>query len=115
VRALEQALVEADLVVVDEIGKMELHSKRFRSVVEHAVDGPKPVLGTVMMARDPWVDAIKARPAVHTWVLNGANRRRVRQEVLARLTRALTGPRTRGGAPSRSGHTARMSAPEPPG
>jgi nucleoside-triphosphatase len=89
VRALELALTQSDLVVIDEIGKMELLSGRFRAVVERAVDSELPVLGTVMLAAEPWLDTLKARPRVHTWVLSGANRRRVKDEVVARLRRSL--------------------------
>ena len=64
VAALRQAIAEADIVVVDEIGKMELFSEEFRKAVTEAVESEKPVLGTVMATRDPWVDSLKALPQV---------------------------------------------------
>jgi nucleoside-triphosphatase len=64
VAALRQAVAEADCIVVDEIGKMELFSEEFRKAVTEAVESEKPVLGTVMAGRHPWVDALKALPQV---------------------------------------------------
>ena len=47
VTAVQDAMKHSDLVVIDEIGRMELTSKRFRDLVAQALDSPKPVLGTV--------------------------------------------------------------------
>jgi nucleoside-triphosphatase len=65
VPALRQASEQCDLVVVDEIGKMELFSTDFKRVVLELVDGGKRVLGTIMFHSNPWVDAIKRRPQVN--------------------------------------------------
>ena len=59
-RAIDGPGVE--VVVVDEIGKMELFSPAFRQAVLAALEGPKPVLATVMARPQPWVDDIRARP-----------------------------------------------------
>jgi nucleoside-triphosphatase len=66
VAALRRAVDRADLsvVVVDEIGKMELFSPAFREAVLAALESPKPVLATVMARPQPWVDALKARADV---------------------------------------------------
>jgi nucleoside-triphosphatase len=66
VAALRRAVDQADLsvVVVDEIGKMELTSPAFREAVLAALESPKPVLATVMARPQPWVDAVKARADV---------------------------------------------------
>lgn len=47
VTAVQDAMKHSDLIVIDEIGRMELTSKRFRDSVEQVLDSPKPVLGTV--------------------------------------------------------------------
>jgi nucleoside-triphosphatase len=61
-RAIEGPQVE--VVVVDEIGKMELFSPAFRQAVLAALDSPKAVLATVMARPQPWVDDIKDLPSV---------------------------------------------------
>ena len=49
VAALRQALKESDLIVIDEIGKMELLSPEFREAVTQAINSGKKVLGTIML------------------------------------------------------------------
>jgi nucleoside-triphosphatase len=65
---------EVSVVVIDEIGKMELFSTAFREAVLAGLDSPKAVIGTITMARSPWVDAVKARPAVTLLEVTVANR-----------------------------------------
>ncbi len=65
VTALRKAAEQCDLVVVDEIGKMELFSANFREVVLQIIGGGKRVLGTIMLHANPWADAIKRQPQVN--------------------------------------------------
>ncbi len=88
VAALRRAIAEADFVVVDEIGKMELFSDAFRKAVMEAIESDKIVLGTVMATRHPWVDALKALPQVTVLELTVANRDRMVQLVVERLQSA---------------------------
>lgn len=62
--ALKRAAQQCELVVVDEIGKMELFSASFREAVLEIVDSGKWLLGTIMLAPNPWADTIKRRPQV---------------------------------------------------
>lgn len=64
VSALRGAVEQSDLVVVDEIGKMELFSPRFREVVLALISSGKKVLGTIMLNPHPWADTIKRHPQV---------------------------------------------------
>ena len=65
VPALHQAAQHCDLVVIDEIGKMELFSADFRETVLQIIDSGKRVLGTIMFNPNPWADRIKQNPQVH--------------------------------------------------
>jgi nucleoside-triphosphatase len=85
VPAIERATAEAALIVIDEIGKMELFSNRFRQSVLSALESGKLLLGSIMLAPHPWADAIKARPEVEIILLTEANRSRVQSDLLARL------------------------------
>ena len=64
VPALAEAISQRDVIVIDEIGKMELFSNRFREVVLEAIQSGKRVLGTIMLAPHPWADDIKRQPQV---------------------------------------------------
>ncbi len=85
VDALERAVQEKELIVIDELGKMELFSARFRRAVEAAVKSGKPVLATVMLTSHPWADGLKAHPEARLIFLTPENRAQVRAEVVAWL------------------------------
>ncbi|MFQ5987800.1 MAG: NTPase, partial [Dehalococcoidia bacterium] len=85
VAALRVATRECDLVVVDEIGKMELFSPSFREAVLEAIDGGKRVLGTIMLTSHPWADRIKRHPNVALISVTRMNQRQVLEQVLAWL------------------------------
>lgn len=71
-----------NLIVIDEIGRMELFSPAFREAVRLALDSPKQVLGTVMARSQPWVDAIKARPDVTLVEVTLLNRSTLPEQIL---------------------------------
>ncbi len=81
VSALRQAARECELVIIDEIGKMELFSTIFRETVLQIIDSGKWVLGTIMLNPNPWADAIKRRLQVKLIEVTRDNH----QEVLAEL------------------------------
>ncbi len=55
-------LVTDKLLIIDEIGKMELFSQRFRDAVTHALDSAQTVIAAIMRKSHPFADAIKKRP-----------------------------------------------------
>lgn len=74
VAALRRALDAGKVIIIDEIGKMELFCEPFKDAVLEAVEGPTPVLATVMKGRNRWVDDLKARPQVEIWEVTVENR-----------------------------------------
>ena len=80
--ALHRAAKQCDLVVVDEIGKMELFSAGFWEAVSQVIDCGKKVLGTVMLNPNPWVDAIKQQPPVNVIEVSRHNHPRILEELL---------------------------------
>ena len=82
VPALERAAQQCTLVVVDEIGKMELFSPRFREVVSQVVASGKKVLGTIMLNPNPFADAIKRQPNVNLLTVTRENYETVLAELL---------------------------------
>lgn len=62
--AIVNAVENADVVAIDEIGPMELHSERFKEAVKKAVESRKLVIGTVhWKERNRLIQAINARDA----------------------------------------------------
>lgn len=81
VSALEMAARQSDLVVVDEIGKMELLSPRFQQTIWEIIGGGKRVLGSIMLTYHPWADKIKRHPRVNIITLTRDNHQLVREEI----------------------------------
>jgi nucleoside-triphosphatase len=81
VSALTQAARECDLVVVDEIGKMELFSPKFRETVQSIINSGKRLLGTIMLSPNPYADAIKRQPQVNLITVNRTNHEQVLKEL----------------------------------
>ena len=82
VSALRRAAQQCDLVVIDEIGKMELFSANFREVVLQIISSGKRVLGTIMLTPHPWADAIKQKPQVNLVTVTRDNHQQVLKELL---------------------------------
>ncbi len=64
VNAIREAMQAKRLIVVDEIGPMEIRSVGFRAAVNDALDSELPVLATIFSRSLPFTDAIKSRPDV---------------------------------------------------
>ncbi len=82
VPALHRAAQQCDLVVIDEIGKMELFSANFREAVSQMIDSGKRILGTIMLNPNRWADAVKRQPEVNLLTLTRDNYRQVLEELL---------------------------------
>ena len=85
VSALYRGLKENDLIVIDEIGKMELLSPQFREVILQAIGSGNKVLGTIMLGPHPFADEIKQHPKVKILLLSRANHSQVLGEILSWL------------------------------
>ncbi len=86
VDSIVRALKDCDLVVIDEIGKMELMSNRFREVVEIAVRGDKQLVATVPSEGVPFVEELKKMEGVHVITLTEGNRDQAVEEVARHLS-----------------------------
>ncbi len=80
IRALEKTLESEfrgyppQLAVIDEIGKMELLSPRFRSIIEEMWRSDLPIVATIMSARNAFCDRLKADKRTIVYELNYNNR-----------------------------------------
>lgn len=74
VAALQRAIDRQHVLVVDEIGKMQLYSRPFRQLILEAVRNGHPILGTIMLGRNAYADRVKAHRNVELLVLREDNR-----------------------------------------
>ncbi|MCR8471794.1 MAG: nucleoside-triphosphatase [Candidatus Korarchaeota archaeon] len=74
------------VLLIDEIGKMELLSKKFRSFVEEALNSPKLVVGVLGYVDDPLVLSIRRRKdtVVYTITYQSSEiqRKEIRRKIL---------------------------------
>ena len=59
VSAVKEALKHSEIIVIDEIGRMELFSRRFQDVVMESLDSPKILLGTITAKDNTFTKKIK--------------------------------------------------------
>jgi nucleoside-triphosphatase len=85
--AIPALAADADVVVVDELGRMELASVPFRAAVLALLERPVAVVATVHTRADPFTDALKRRPAVGVVRVTPSNRARLPAELADMLLR----------------------------
>ncbi|MDI9619560.1 MAG: NTPase [Candidatus Nezhaarchaeota archaeon] len=89
VRAIETSLRQDELVVIDEIGPMELKSQRFVNIVEESLSSRKPILATLhYRLRHPIIDFIRSRFEVVT--IDESNRGLLLSVISERIAACLT-------------------------
>ena len=85
VGAVREALRRGRLVVIDEIGPMEIRSPVFRDAVNEALDSKAPLLATIFARPLPFTDVIKSRQDVVVIEVRPDNRERLVSELAKRL------------------------------
>jgi nucleoside-triphosphatase len=86
VKAIRDAVRARWLVVIDEIGPMEIRSAAFRDAVSHAFDSSVSLLGTIFARPLPFTDAIKRRPGVTILEVRPDNRKKLVSQLAEKLT-----------------------------
>jgi nucleoside-triphosphatase len=86
---LEQA-GSADVVILDELGKMELASKRFADVAWALFESPLRLVATIHYASHPLTDALRRRSDVERLTVNRATRDALPSELAERLRAAIS-------------------------
>jgi nucleoside-triphosphatase len=71
---IKLSLAQNKIIIIDEIGKMELFSETFKDLVWKALDSKNPVLGTIMFTRHPFADKVKRRKDVNIMDVSKKNK-----------------------------------------
>ncbi|MBC7074325.1 hypothetical protein H5T58_03025, partial [Candidatus Parcubacteria bacterium] len=69
-------------IVIDEIGKMELFSEKFREAILKALNAKNIVLATIKLTFDPFTDKIKKRKDTKVFYLTRQNSKEIKKEIL---------------------------------
>jgi nucleoside-triphosphatase len=83
--AVEQAVRAGGMVVMDELGQMELYSSAFVEAVQELFEQQVPVVATVHVRAHPVTDALKRRPDIELMTVT----RVAHEELLAHVTARL--------------------------
>ena len=73
----------AKLIVIDEIGKMELFSNRFRTLLRKVLDSDKYLLASIALHGERFIRDIKQRPDIHLIEVTRHNRADLPVSILA--------------------------------
>jgi len=76
---------DVDLIVIDEIGKMELFSNRFRDLVCEALNSDKQVLATISLKSNEFIREIKQRSDIRLLEVTHGNRDRLAEGIVEGL------------------------------
>jgi nucleoside-triphosphatase len=86
VASMSRALEKSEIILIDEIGKMELFSYAFKKTLIQCLDSEKPVLATVLSKSHPFVDRLKQRSDVYIIQVTLENRdqliNRIKEELI---------------------------------
>ena len=75
VTAIDGANDKADVIIIDEVGKMEVESERFVDAVKRALDSSKPLLLTLhKKSRNPLLQDIRRRDDIRILEVTPVNR-----------------------------------------
>lgn len=86
---LKRAMSQSDLIVIDEIAKMELSHPDFAKVVWKCLESPKPVLGVIQRSRLPFLDKVREREDVQIWEVTMGNRNQLPEQIAKFLVQLL--------------------------
>jgi len=90
VEAILNAVEEADIIVIDEVGPMEMFSERFKKAVAKALNSEKIVLGTVhYRIKDSFAAKVKAKGEVKVIEVTIGNREALSENVVHKILENL--------------------------
>jgi nucleoside-triphosphatase len=91
VDCLTRAMTDKDIVVIDEIGPMELLSRRFREAVMQVLESDVLVLGSIVKRRTDFTDEIKRHPNVRVVEIDRTNRQQIHEDIVGWIQKANRG------------------------
>ena len=90
VSSILDAIGNADIIIVDEIGPMELFSSAFRDAVVKAVESDKPLLGTIHFGlRNSFVSSLKNREDAEIFEVTYEDRETLHNLIIDKVVQSL--------------------------
>lgn len=74
-----------ELIIIDEIGKMECFSQKFKEAIVNALNTQNPVLATLPEKGIPFIESIKETPGIISFSVTKYNRDVLPQQIISLL------------------------------
>ena len=81
VKSILDALNQNKVIIIDEVGKAEMYSEKFKKTILAALDSKNKILGTIMLKPNPFCDKIKQRKDTRIFYLTRENREEIKMEI----------------------------------
>lgn len=78
---LESAHAHAELIVIDEIGRLEREAFIYHEALRRCIEGDVPMLCAIRKLKAPWADWIRNHPRVRLIEVTMENRDQIPQEI----------------------------------
>lgn len=83
--AIRTAISERKILIIDEIGPMEIISENFRQIILQAMERDVVILGTITKRNHPFINQIKSRPNVIIYEVTYRNREQLVTELIHQI------------------------------
>ena len=77
---------EIEIVIIDEIGKMECFSEKFEEIVRKLLDSRKVLISTIALKGSGFIEEVKKRNDIRLFEISPANRDSLLSKVLQELS-----------------------------
>jgi len=85
VKSILEAVKENKLIVIDEVGRMELCSEKFKKAVKTTLGSKNKVLGTMKMTPDRFTNEIRKRKDTKIFYLTKESRVKIKEKIITLL------------------------------
>jgi nucleoside-triphosphatase len=83
--AMERAMAKGKILVVDEIGRMELFSQQFRQKIIEAIESQGAIIATIHQKPHPFTDQILKTPGIEIITITEKNRDQLPDMIIQKL------------------------------
>jgi len=83
---INSAISAKSLLIIDEIGKMELYSARFRELIMEAFNSEIPIIATILYKPHPFCDRLKSAENVYIVQIRRDNLESSLKEILKKMS-----------------------------
>jgi nucleoside-triphosphatase len=81
--------VKKNIIILDEIGKMECFSEIFKQAAQNALDSPNIVIGTITFGGDDFILRVKRREDIEITEVTQENRNSLPDAILKKITKLM--------------------------